>query len=242
MLAHWCSNDNFGDKLTPYLIEKITGKKPTFVNIKDSRHKFLVTGSILGTMYASNATIWGCGIAFKDEKIYKSNGIIATRGPISFKRVIDCNAGTPKAYGDPAVLLPDYYYPTYSKIHKIGIMPSWVDMQIVNEHYPNIFKINVFDDIEKVIKDILSCDVVICSCLHGLITCTAYGIPTKWVKFSDKVIGDDTKFLDFLSSINYVYDFVNLKSKINEENLAKMATIHPIKNLDKKKLFEHCPF
>ena len=40
--------------------------------------------------------------------------------------------------------------------------------------------------------------------MHGLIVSDAYNIPNKWVKFNDKINGDDTKYYDYFKSVKRV--------------------------------------
>lgn len=236
--AYWCSNDNFGDALTPYLITKITGHKPKHIKLEDSNHKFLITGSILGTKNAKYATIWGCGLSRQDEIVYKAHDIKAVRGPISYNKAIKTN-NYDMAIGDPGILLPRFYNPSINKKHKIGIIPSWIDHKLVCKKYPDNYIINIFDKIENVIDNILSCEMTICSCLHGLIASVAYEVPTKWVEFSNNVVGDGTKFHDFLQSIKNDYEPINLKGK--PVQIKNLPFYHEVKNLNSDKLMDYCP-
>jgi pyruvyltransferase len=70
----------------------------------------------------------------------------------------------------------------------------------------NFFKlINPLDPAPiKMINDVLSCEKIIASSLHGLALGIAYGIPTQWCKITNKIIGGNMKFLDFYSSIDEI--------------------------------------
>jgi pyruvyltransferase len=88
--ALWWNGDvknNFGDALTPYLIEKISGKKAILCNEFCLKDYYLVTGSVM--KYASrNSIVWGAGIINRNEKIKKPKKILAVRGPITRQRLL----------------------------------------------------------------------------------------------------------------------------------------------------------
>jgi pyruvyltransferase len=241
--AYWCSIDNYGDVLTPYLIRKFAKQEPLYRHPSASKHKFLITGSILGTKYAKYATIWGCGIAWKNEKVYKAKRLLATRGPISRQRVIDCGLKAPDMYGDPSLLLPYVYQPTYkhNRKHKIGIIPSWIDRHVARELYPDVFLIDVFKPVETVIRQINACQMTVASALHGLITSVAYGVPSRWVQLSDNVVGDGTKFRDFLASIKAEdTEPVDLREPTSVGDILELPKYYEVK-LDREALLQSCP-
>jgi len=205
--ALWFSSDkipNFGDKLTPYLIEKFTGEKPFRVNEYCNKPYYMMSGSILDRS-SHKAIIFGSGIIKKNENIIKPKEILAVRGPLTRKRLVELGYICPEVYGDPALLLPLIYEPKTTKQYKIGIIPHYIDYNYVKNQIGkdnDFLIINIFDPIEKVIDDINKCEKTISSSLHGLIVSHAYNRPSLWVKFSDNLAGDDTKFHDYLYSVS----------------------------------------
>lgn len=199
--------NNFGDQLTPYLLEKILGNRVRLVR-SDRFARILGVGSILH-FSSPKSYIWGGGlIAEKSINLTRMNlkKIIALRGSLT-KKVIENASGISLncILGDPGVLLPIFYNPRVDKVWKIGIVPHYVDLSIVlamegagkNE---NVVVIDVRDDVESVAAKICSCDIIVSSSLHGLVLSDAYGIPNVWVAFSQSIIGGDFKYRDYFST------------------------------------------
>lgn len=246
--AVWHSDTNYGDALTPYIIRHLYGKKPKHAESTDQDPTYMVTGSILGD-YISNSIIWGPGVmqnkAILPDKYpppTKNFDIVAVRGPISFQKCVDAGY-TPQCYGDPALILPRIYRPKRILKHKIGLIPSWVEYSEVSKVYvdKDIHIVDVTRPIEKVIDDIISCEVILASALHGLITSVAYHIPTKWVQFSDRIVGDGTKYRDFLGSIKLNYEPVDLRRSKTVTKLMHEPFEHRL-DIDLQKLWDVCPF
>ena len=55
---------------------------------------------------------------------------------------------------------------------------------------------------KEVVEDILSCELVLSSSLHGIITAHAYGIPAVWLELSGRLVGGGYKFHDYYSSFD----------------------------------------
>ena len=249
--------ENYGDLLSKYIVEKISGKQAKWVHPrKQPWHKlekshYLAAGSILAQA-TRDSIVWGSGIVDRRHKIAKAK-FYAVRGPETRKFLIEQRYDCPEVYGDPAILLPDFYSPEIKKKYQIGIIPHYVDCEKISGKYQNIRGVKVIDmmtlDIEKTTNEILACEKVISSSLHGVIVPHTYGIPAIWMQFSDKVFGDNIKYQDYFRSVD-IYDYnipgyhdeMNLKELLNcFQKVQVLPDPNRIKEL-KKGLIEHCPF
>jgi len=201
----WYADEiNFGDQLNPYLVKKMTGRTPCFTPPKDPPLKYLVIGSILqGDM--SRCIIWGSGLINLNITCTRPYEIHAVRGPLTRALLLERGIPCPEIYGDPALLLPYFFQPIIKKQFKIGIIPHYVDQE-----HPwlkqfsqdsNVLIIDVRQPVERVIRDMLSCECIASSSLHGIIVADAYELPTCWLEFSDKVLGKGFKFKDYFLSL-----------------------------------------
>lgn len=245
--ASWCLSDNFGDKLTPYIVEKISGKKCVWSPPESDLLKYVVTGSILN-WEIKNAIAWGPGLASKND-VPRIETIKMVRGEISKYISIMEGATQDIAVGDPALLLPKYYKPKVERKYKLGVFPHYIDTDIVSynllDKFPkDVVLIYALDDIEKTIDLICSCRNIISSSLHGLIVSDAYGIPSRWVKFSDRILGDGTKYMDYYSSIGQDIQTmpVDLRNNISIEALLSVECTLKELNIDLDKMINCCPF
>ena len=199
--------NNFGDILNKYLIESITNKKILRVSsfYYDKKH-LLAIGSILNRA-TSKSIIWGAGFIEENSKTLGTPyEVLAVRGPKTRQRLIELGISCPEVYGDPALLIPEYYNPKIETQYKLGIIPHYVDKDHISLASLEDISILVIDICNpnplKVIDQLLSCKNIASSSLHGLIVSDAYGIPNVRVKFSEKITGGDFKFEDYYLSIN----------------------------------------
>lgn len=193
---------NFGDELSPYIVKKILNNENIAENGNPENHKknLIALGSYIQTAQ-DNFYIFGSGVRalFHDLNFNKLN-IISVRGPLTRKVLLAKNIDCPEVYGDPALLLPEFYEP--DKItnlsRKIGVVPHL--SQIQNFKNPNPAKYFIIDPTQYwkvVIDQIYSCKCVLASSLHGLICADAYNIPNLW--FRQKIQEGDFKFLDYFA-------------------------------------------
>ncbi len=243
--ASWCLSDNFGDKLTPYLIEKISGKKCVWSPPDSDILKYVVTGSILN-WDMKNAIAWGAGIASRDDKAGIEK-VVMVRGLISKYAAILRGVENEITVGDPALLLPNFYLPKTGKKYRLGIFPHYVDTDVVSynllSRFPeDVVLINPLAGIEEIIDLMCNCGNIVSSSLHGLIVADAYSIPSRWVKFSDRILGDGTKFMDYYSSIGY--DIATRPVDLRNDLSAVFSVECDLKQLkiDIGKMMDCCPF
>ena len=167
------------------------------------RGKYIVSvGSIIG-WGSGQRIVWGSGIVFRNDDI--DDGVfLAVRGKYTQQRLKSFGYDYPKVLGDPALLLPLIYDPPRVKKNKIGIVPhhrQYKSVALYGQRHA-VKVINLLDDIEKIIQDIVSCEYIISSSLHGLIVSHAYKIPAIWYRYPKIMLfGDDVKYLDYFSSV-----------------------------------------
>lgn len=202
--------ENYGDFLGKYLVEKISetpvkwyrANKFYFKNFR--KPLYVSIGSILEHI-GTHCTVWGSGIISTDSQLAAAT-FLAVRGPLSRKRLLDLGYNCPAIYGDPALLLPLYYCPDVEKKFKLGIVPHICDYELVKNYYTEHEDVKVINfrtnDIEQTTNDILACEHILTSSLHGLIVSHAYQIPAVQVRFSNNIQGDGVKYHDYLMSVD----------------------------------------
>lgn len=201
--AYWHPEQNVGDTLTPFILEYFLN-----ADIKQARRndlgKVLGVGSILPRAVRSGDIVWGSGTIREAEfRVTPDVKVLAVRGKLT--RELMKGTEVPEVYGDPALLLPLMYKPEVEKRYKFGIVPHYVDMETAKLGFPALnvngeYKlIDVRLPWQRFVREVLSCEAIISSSLHGIVIAEAYGIPANWQVWSDKVIGNGFKFRDYLT-------------------------------------------
>lgn len=243
----WCPDNNpkslsnFGDVLSGYLAQKITGQAVVWTRADSLQMKYAICGSILGLL-APPCIIWGCGELNNGANFKKGIDVRAVRGPLSRELLRRQGIISPEVYGDPALLLPRFFNPPSIVKYDIGIIPHFTEYKQVKNKVVSkqIHVINILDPVEKVITEIKSCSKIFSSSLHGLIVPHAYGIPAQWIAISHKVLGAELKFNDYFLSIGQSkmlpQDMKTLDEKLFNQKIDKLCL-----NIDIDKLWSACP-
>lgn len=194
---------NLGDILNPYVIEKVTGIPPRFA---PQGKGLLAIGSVI-KFAQDGCDVWGTGTPRMSDKLNPNAKYHAVRGPLTRELVLQSGGECPEVYGDPALLMPLFYNPPVVKKHKLGIIRH-VRQRTLGKLGSDVRDLNLlrvgYEEIESFIEELLECEMVISTSLHGIILAHAYGIPARWAEFSDtnlKIQGDGTKYLDYLRSV-----------------------------------------
>lgn len=198
MIKYLKNYNNFGDNLNSVIARWIFGEEQPSIDIIDTTNEtnYLLVGSTLEHA-DKNTIVWGAGFIEENAICVKPKEIRAVRGPLTRKRLLELGIACPEVYGDPALLLPRFYNPKIKKKYRVGIVP--------HENDNTEYSLGGDDRIVNIrqwlgfVDDILECERIESSCLHGLIVADAYGIPSKWIE-SDKVRGEGFKFRDYFAS------------------------------------------
>ncbi|KKG75443.1 polysaccharide pyruvyl transferase family protein [Methanosarcina mazei] len=253
LLAYWYQGEeglNWGDALNPILIRQISGREvisaDKIINFRNET-VYSVIGSILGKYPEKNLVVWGSGfISSSDRFSREPKKIYAVRGPLTRDLITKQGIYCPEVYGDPALLYPFFYRPNVKKQYKLGIIPHYTDKEnyLLNKFKdaPDILIIDILCGVNKVVEDICKCELIASSSLHGIIASDAYGVPSIWIEFSDRVVGNGFKFFDYFESVNrYNEKPLNITEKTTLKDIYNRFHDYKI-NIDLKKLIDSCPF
>ena len=219
MNTYWCDTyngkyTNFGDILTPYIFNKY-GIPIKHSPINNNIDLYSI-GSLLDLVPEKyNGSIWSSGFLMprKDKKIL-SKAPSAIRGKLSLSYLEYDNS--PVTLGDGGLIIDRVYKPSnIVKKYKLGIIPHYVDIDWADFDIksfsifsnPDVLFIDPKDSVETYINNLVSCENILSSSLHGLVTSDSYGISnglftTPFSYKSLHVNKGSFKFKDYYSVFN----------------------------------------
>lgn len=219
------NHENLGDYLSLIIVDYLLKNHNLNLNNKTNQTYYLYAiGSIIGWGY-QDAVIWGSGL-LNEKNVLRclkpKLDIRAVRGPCSKKILSEHGIACPEIYGDPACLLPLYYYPKVEKRWKYSIILHHKSKFRNDKNFKCYLKENGIHYIEILttdykffIKEILSSEYVISSALHGIILSESYGIPTIFLREN---LNQDLKFDDwYFSTGRYEYMYITDIKDLSED-------------------------
>jgi pyruvyltransferase len=258
-LTWWTNTPNFGDLLSPYLVKKMTSLPVRLVGPKASgmqrlnplvqeKFSYLAIGSIISRAN-SKSVVWGSGAFGTETKkdLSKHATYLAVRGPLTRNLLRIHGINCPAVYGDPALLIPRVFNPAVEKKYKVGVILRWAEKQwnsvSVNDDVKKIYLGT--DDIEGTLQQILQCENIVSSSLHGIILADAYGIPSAWLS-SETPKGLEFKFYDYFLSVNKVQQpqMIDFSvSQLTSADIARQLVFNEKKiEFKEAELIRACPF
>lgn len=183
-------------------------QKENWVTLSN-QNVIVAIGSVISWFSSPNIIVWGSGIIQEKSKIHPAD-FRAVRGKYTLKRLRELGYNTEQTVlGDPALLLPLIFpYKAVTKKYKVGIIPHYIHYDKIKKQIKNdeILIINLLDPIEKILEEIMMCELTLSSSLHGIIVSHAYEVPSLWASFPNldllDLAGDDIKFADYFSSLS----------------------------------------
>ena len=165
----------------------------------------LTVGSILASSN-NNCIVWGSGF-IQRKTPFKGGEILAVRGRLTSDLLVAKGYDKINTFGDPALLLPLIYERNIKDNLdgniRIGVVPHYLDYDYFNKLLGEKYKIIDLSnrDFEFVLNEILSCNYILSTSLHGIIVSHAYNIPAIWIE-GVVLEPEGFKFLDYFSSVN----------------------------------------
>jgi len=212
LMEHFCKEMN--------ITVKRLGTRDT---IEDNT--FAVVGSIchLCNVKAQTGkiTIIGCGMIKHDDINWNHDNIIwkGVRGPETLKRIHrEC-----PIISDPGLLISSLFPINRNPVKKIGYIIHSVDREAFFQLFPEKKQdlINNYSTYENFINQLSQYECVISSSLHGVIFCHSYSIPVCSIKVTNKITGDNFKYIDYYHSIGN-YNFINRHAIDNNTNFEEL--------------------
>lgn len=202
--AYWWDRvPNFGDRIAPFLVERLSGRKA--VNVRGSgiraANVLCSAGSILQDLEPGDHVVWGSGFITPQGRNLGIPRILALRGPMSGGVATRIGWQDPGRYGDPGLLLP-FFVPARATPSGVAVVPNHALKASTIVEHEDAFLVDPMRDVSTVVQEIAGAKIVLSSSLHGLIVAQAYGRPWVWIRDnSNTLYGGDFKFLDFFASV-----------------------------------------
>ncbi|ALO11813.1 hypothetical protein AQF52_6220 [Streptomyces venezuelae] len=240
------SQGNVGDRLTPWLIRRISGAPARWVAPHAPGRKHFVTGSVVA-LAGPGSVVWGAGVMEAGETLDPRAELLAVRGPLTREAAVRSGVACPPVYGDPGLLVPRFLPVRPVRAGgRPAVVPHFADKARARRGVPAGWRtVDVQGGVEDVVEQLTGACLVASSSLRGIVLSHVYGIPAVWIRFRPLPGGDDSKFHDYFLSVGVpVPPPVPVGADgagLDPVALADFATL-PADLPDLDLLLERCPF
>jgi len=177
---------NVGDHLSKVIVEAMLAlRDEDLLHKREQTRRLFAIGSVLHNA-RDGETVWGSGINAKipdAQHRFRRLDVRAVRGPLTRKWLMDRGIPVPEVYGDPALLMPEFYSRDLigaSAKTPFVVIPHFNESPAKYDAYrdrlllPNIKPL-------AFVRALLGAERVVSSSLHGVILAEAYGIPATYL-------------------------------------------------------------
>ncbi len=214
-LFYWNARHNWGDQLSPLLVEHFTGIETHYSSPQTA--EFVCVGSVLDVLpYGWDGIVAGSGLLNEGTSLQGLSraNVLGVRGNLTAaKLAYGGNRSFPITVGDPGLLADELV--TARPVFDLGIVPHWSDHSLIHKflHLAREFEVVVIPATTpplEVVKRIGSCRKIVSSSLHGVVVADAFGIPRRAERFPAMFNGwegGEYKFHDHASAIKLPMKF-----------------------------------
>lgn len=216
---------NFGDIMTPPIVEQLFGYKCVRIDKPFKTPTLFGAGSIV-SLAEENTVVWGSGLMDAAGRPCPDATYLAVRGPRTYEILAGKGIECPPIFGDPVLLTPLLYDgKEIKKKYQYGVFAHYVDQKKVSGWYSGVPGVKMINPINgnpmAVVREVLECEKIISSSLHGVIIAHAYDIPAVWVKHSNGLSGDSIKFHDYYDSVGLPAECIEFQGRIDPKDFSK---------------------
>lgn len=196
---------NLGDALSPVMTTLLSGLPVRRVPFRSRAPRLCAVGTVAQNLFGGEAWVWGSGCDPRLVRLAPRPGlgpravlhVAATRGPLSASRLGGGSLAT-TTFGDPVWLLPRFHRPATPKTHALGAilhLTELADRGVACRPDPGIRRYRVPPALAGTVRlintvceptphgmraklaEILSCERLVSTSLHGLVFAESYGVP-----------------------------------------------------------------
>lgn len=195
----WNARPNFGDRLTPVLLERFAGISVDWAEPGEA--DIVAAGSVLDLLPTHwTGTVFGTGkLHERTVPDLRHARVLALRGRLTAHHAKHSHR---VALGDPALLCSEMIeHP--AKEHNLVVVPHWSDGELAKRFAhldPHV--VPAAGDPMEVITEIAKAKKVVSSSLHGIIVADSFRIPRRLERhphINKPYEGGDFKFRDYAS-------------------------------------------